>query len=190
MLPHLLTEAGKLRALHPKTATLFEPNTIYVAPPDRHMLIMRNYILLSHGPHENLARPAIDPLFGSAAVAYGPAVVGVVLIGRFNYGTTGLLAIKDRGASQSFKIRPRRQRLQYLGVQSRTDILGASTQLAGFVARSGGSSLHCLAQRHWPGHIRHGRNRQSIRSGLVSCLSVPRPTPMTDRSLVDAFRLA
>ena len=61
------------------------------------MLIQKGYILLSHGAHENLARPAIDPLFRSAAVEYGPAVVGVVLTGQLNDGTVGLLAIKDRG---------------------------------------------------------------------------------------------
>ena len=97
MLPHLLSNAGPLPAIHPKNATLFEPGTIYVAPPDRHMLIERGYVRLSHGPHENLARPAVDPLFRSAAVSYGPVVVGVVLTGQLNDGTSGLLAIKDRG---------------------------------------------------------------------------------------------
>ena len=97
MLPHLLSKAGPLPAVHPRTGTRFEPGTIYVAPPDRHMLVRKGYVCLSHGPHENLARPAIDPLFRSAAVNYGPAVVGVVLTGQLNDGTSGLLAIKDRG---------------------------------------------------------------------------------------------
>jgi two-component system chemotaxis response regulator CheB len=97
MLPYLLQKAGPLPAVHPKTGTRFEPGTIYVAPPDRHMLIRKGYVSLSHGPHENLARPAIDPLFRSAAVSYGSAVVGVVLTGQLNDGTSGLLAIKDRG---------------------------------------------------------------------------------------------
>ena len=97
MLPQLLSKAGPLPAVHPKTGTRFEAGTIYVAPPDRHMLIRNGYVSLSHGPHENLARPAIDPLFRSAAVNYGPAVVGVVLTGQLNDGTSGLLAIKDRG---------------------------------------------------------------------------------------------
>jgi two-component system, chemotaxis family, protein-glutamate methylesterase/glutaminase len=97
MLPYLLSKAGPLRAVHPTNATVFEPGTIYVAPPDRHMLVQNGYIRLSHGPHENLARPAIDPLFRSAAINYGSAVVGVVLTGQLNDGTSGLLTIKDRG---------------------------------------------------------------------------------------------
>ena len=97
MLPYLLSKAGPLPAVHPKNAMLFEPGTIYVAPPDRHMLIQNGYIRLSHGPQENLARPAIDPLFRSAAINYGSAVVGAVLTGQLNDGTSGLLAIKDRG---------------------------------------------------------------------------------------------
>lgn len=97
MLPEILSKAGRLPALHPKSGELIEPGRIYVAPPDRHMLVQRGYVRLSHGPHENLARPAVDPLFRSAAAAYGPAVVGVVLTGQLNDGTAGLLAIKDRG---------------------------------------------------------------------------------------------
>ena len=82
MLPHILSGAGKLPAIHPKSPQLLEKGCIYVAPPDRHMLLAKGYVRLSHGPHENLARPAIDPLFRSAALAYGPAVVGVVLTGQ------------------------------------------------------------------------------------------------------------
>jgi two-component system chemotaxis response regulator CheB len=97
MLPYLLAKAGPLPAIHPKSGASFEAGTIYVAPPDRHMLLQKNYIRLSHGPHENLARPAVDPLFRSAAVNYGAAVVGVVLTGQLNDGTSGLIAVKDRG---------------------------------------------------------------------------------------------
>jgi two-component system, chemotaxis family, protein-glutamate methylesterase/glutaminase len=99
MLPHILSKAGKLVAVHPKTPQLIEPGCIYVAPPDRHMLLLAGGIVLSHGPHENLARPAIDPMFRSAALAYGPAVIGVVLTGQLDDGTAGLLAVKDRGGT-------------------------------------------------------------------------------------------
>jgi two-component system chemotaxis response regulator CheB len=94
-----LSSAGKLKAVHPKSAEVIEPGRIYVTPPDRHMLVVKGTVRLSHGPHENLARPAIDPLFRSAALAYGPAVIGVVLTGQLDDGTAGLLAIKDHGGT-------------------------------------------------------------------------------------------
>ncbi len=97
MLPQILTRAGRLQATHPKKGELIERGHIYVAPPDRHMLLRKGYISLSHGPRENLARPAIDPLFRSAAIAYGPAVVAAVLTGQLDDGTAGLLAVKDHG---------------------------------------------------------------------------------------------
>jgi CheB methylesterase len=61
------------------------------------VLIQDGSIRLSHGPAENLARPAIDPLFRLAAAAYGPKAVGIVLTGQLNDGPAGLIAIKDCG---------------------------------------------------------------------------------------------
>jgi chemotaxis response regulator CheB len=94
MLPYILSKAGPLPALHPEDGESIRSGQIYVAPPDRHMLIQDGSIRLSHGPHENLARPAIDPLFRSAAAAYGPKAVGIVLTGQLNDGTAGLIAIQ------------------------------------------------------------------------------------------------
>lgn len=74
-----------------------EPGRIYVAPADQHMLLLPGVIRLGHGPRENMARPAIDPLFRSAALAYASRVIGIVLTGYMNDGAAGLFEIKRRG---------------------------------------------------------------------------------------------
>ena len=73
------------------------PGHVYLGVPDRHLLLADGRIRLGRGPRENMARPAIDPLFRSAAIAYGPRVVGVLLSGLLNDGASGLSAIKRCG---------------------------------------------------------------------------------------------
>ncbi|MCO5099453.1 MAG: chemotaxis protein CheB [Burkholderiaceae bacterium] len=73
------------------------PGHVYVAPPDRHMLLVDDRIRLSAGAREHHTRPAIDPLFRSAALARGARVIGVLLTGRLDDGVAGLQAIKERG---------------------------------------------------------------------------------------------
>jgi two-component system chemotaxis response regulator CheB len=74
-----------------------ERGTVYVAAPGAHVLVKRGHLRLVAGPKENGVRPAIDPLFRSAAAAYGPRVIGVVLSGTLDDGTLGLRRIYDRG---------------------------------------------------------------------------------------------
>lgn len=97
VLPQILDKAGPLRAAHATDGEEITPGRIYVAPPDHHMLIEHGRIRVSKGPKENRFRPAIDPLFRSAAYVYGTRVIGVILSGYLDDGTTGLWTIKLKG---------------------------------------------------------------------------------------------
>jgi two-component system, chemotaxis family, protein-glutamate methylesterase/glutaminase len=97
LLPELMGARGPLPARHPIDGESLQPGVIFIAPPDHHMLVDGDRVRLTRGPKENFARPAIDPLFRSAALAHGPRVIGVVLSGRLDDGTTGLQMIKQCG---------------------------------------------------------------------------------------------
>jgi two-component system chemotaxis response regulator CheB len=97
LLPEILNRAGKLLAVHPTDGEAIQHRRIYVAPPDQHLLMEEGTVRIVRGPKENRHRPAIDPLFRSAARTYGTRVVGVVLTGSLDDGTAGLMAIKRRG---------------------------------------------------------------------------------------------
>jgi two-component system chemotaxis response regulator CheB len=97
LLAHMLDRAGPLKAVLAEDHAPIQHGTIYVAPPDYHLLVHRDYMRIERGPRENRVRPAIDPLFRSAAVAYGSRVIGVLLTGLLDDGTAGLLAVKRCG---------------------------------------------------------------------------------------------
>lgn len=99
VLPTLLSRRGALEASHAVHDERFVPGHIYVAPPDRHMLVREDRIELSHGPRENHSRPAIDPLFRSAARAHGERVTGVILSGALGDGSAGLLMVQAHGGT-------------------------------------------------------------------------------------------
>jgi two-component system chemotaxis response regulator CheB len=96
-LPEILTRSGHLRAVNARDQQRLEPGLIYVAPPDCHLLVEPGKVRVTRGPRENRFRPAIDPLFRSAATAYGPATIGVILTGNLDDGAAGLWIVKQLG---------------------------------------------------------------------------------------------
>ena len=99
VLPSILTSAGGLKSVHPQDGERILPSHIYVAPPDHHMLIEPGRVRITHGPRENRHRPAIDPLFRTAARSYGSRVSGIVLSGNLEDGSVGLYIIKSEGGT-------------------------------------------------------------------------------------------
>jgi two-component system, chemotaxis family, protein-glutamate methylesterase/glutaminase len=97
ILPELLRHRGPNPARHIEDGQPLEAGMLHVAPPDRHVLVVGDRLRLTQGPKENHVRPAIDPLFRSAALAYGPDVIGVILTGQLDDGTAGLKSIKECG---------------------------------------------------------------------------------------------
>lgn len=97
ILPTLLTGWGRVAATHPSHGERMLPGRIYVAPPDRHMVVRDGTLCLLDTAAENFCRPAADPLFRSAAAHYRERVIGVVLTGDLDDGAAGLAAIGARG---------------------------------------------------------------------------------------------
>lgn len=99
VLPAVISRNGPLPAAHPRDGDPIKHGRVYVAPNDHHMLLERGYIRVTKGPKENRFRPAVDPLFRSAAYIYSTRVIGIVLSGALDDGTAGLWAIKLRGGT-------------------------------------------------------------------------------------------
>ncbi|NML16078.1 chemotaxis protein CheB [Azohydromonas caseinilytica] len=96
-LPALLEAVGPLPAAHAQSGQRLKPGRILIAPPDHHLLLEDGAVRLTRGPKEHHTRPAVDPLFRSAALSQGPRVIGVLLTGGLDDGSAGLQAIKQCG---------------------------------------------------------------------------------------------
>jgi two-component system, chemotaxis family, protein-glutamate methylesterase/glutaminase len=96
-LPQILSKSGPLSASHARQGEVVRRGRIFIAPPDHHLVLANGTTALTRGPRENWARPAIDPLFRSAAAAYGRRVIGVILTGALNDGTSGLKEVRAHG---------------------------------------------------------------------------------------------
>ncbi|MEH1916378.1 chemotaxis protein CheB [Nostoc sp.] len=97
VLPKILSRTGNLPVSHAQDGEAIVHGKIYVALPDYHLLVERGYLRLTRGAKENRCRPAIDPLFRSAARSYGQRVIAVLLTGTLDDGTAGIMAVKMRG---------------------------------------------------------------------------------------------
>jgi len=96
-LDSILSQGAQVPCASAVTGARLRDGHIYVAPPDHHLLVEPGALRLSKGPRENRCRPAVDPLFRSAAQVYGAGVIGVVLTGNLDDGTAGLWTIKRLG---------------------------------------------------------------------------------------------
>jgi two-component system, chemotaxis family, protein-glutamate methylesterase/glutaminase len=99
ILPKVLNRYETLNAAHAEDHEPIAEGRIYIAPPDRHLLVEDGHVRVTRGPKENRFRPAVDPLFRSAAYHYGPNVIGVILSGALDDGTSGLWTVKLRGGT-------------------------------------------------------------------------------------------
>ena len=97
LLPEILSRVSTLPVASATDGALLVPATVLIAPPDRHVLVDGDRVVLSAGPTENGCRPAIDPLFRSAAHVHRGRVIGVVLTGNLDDGSAGLLAVTRHG---------------------------------------------------------------------------------------------
>lgn len=97
VLPQILARAGALSASLAVDGAPILRGHIHVAPPDHHLVLKRSHVRVGRGPKENGFRPAVDPLFRTAAHVHGPRAIGVVLSGGLNDGTHGLAMIGNHG---------------------------------------------------------------------------------------------
>lgn len=96
-LPGILDRAGPLSAAAAVDGEPIRVGRVYVAPPDRHLLVVEGTVRLSRGPRQNGVRPAADPLFRSAALYAGPRVTAVVLSGALDDGALGSATVERLG---------------------------------------------------------------------------------------------
>lgn len=100
VLLNALNKLGNLKCEHATNGTKLENGYLYLAPSDHHLMIDDNErILVTKGAQENRSRPAIDPLFRSAAVVFADRVIGILLTGYLDDGTAGMIAIKRCGGT-------------------------------------------------------------------------------------------
>ena len=181
LLPELIRARGPNRALHPADGDRLEPGTIYVAPPDRHLLLQDGRIRLGLGPKENHARPAIDPMFRSMALALRSCAIGIVLSGRLDDGTAGLKAIKECGGTAIVQdpataLEPSMPASALHNVEVDlclriADLVPALERIVGAAARASAAAP--------PGNLRHEQLAQEGVDSIESLSAIAEPSTLT-----------
>jgi two-component system, chemotaxis family, protein-glutamate methylesterase/glutaminase len=97
LLPQILSRYCPIPVEQARDAERIQPGHAYIAPPDQHLILKNGTMHLTYGPKVNYTRPAIDPLFESAAAHYGSRVIGVILSGNLSDGTKDLVRIIQAG---------------------------------------------------------------------------------------------
>jgi len=96
-LAEVLERSAHMSTVRAEHGMRIDPSRIYVAPPDHHLTVVDSRVSLTRGPKVNRHRPAIDPLFESAARSFRRQLIGVILTGYLDDGTAGLVAVKSNG---------------------------------------------------------------------------------------------
>ena len=99
VLPAVLARSSRLPVAHAVDGEPVVQARVYVAPPDRHLLLEPGVVRVTDGPTQRGLRPAIDPLFRSAAQAYGERVAAVVLSGALDDGSQGCQVVVEHGGT-------------------------------------------------------------------------------------------
>lgn len=92
----VLGRRSELAVREPEDGEAIEKDTVYLAPPDRHMRVDGLRVALDRGPKEHHTRPAVDPLFVSAA-SRGRRVIAILMSGNLSDGVAGMIAVKAAG---------------------------------------------------------------------------------------------
>ncbi len=173
--------AGKLPVREAAQDLAIERSQVYVAVPDRHLLVFQNHMILGRGPRENMARPAIDALFRSAALSYGPRVIGIVLSGHLSDGAAGLDAIKRCGGlalvqdpSDAIADEMPRRALDATTVDLCASGARLGEVLAALVHERAGRAARCPPEIKLEVEIAAGEHSGSVDIGLIAD-----PAPLT-----------
>ena len=165
--PWLLDRIGTLSASHAEQGEAIRAGHIFVAPPDQHMTIEPGKVVLTRGPRENMARPAIDPMFRSAARIYGADVIGVILTGGLNDGTAGLFEVNLLAPAELV-----RQALPGMVARGRGHVVDVSS---GFSTVSAPGLVPYAASKAGMSHFHAGVRTELRGSGVGTTLVEPGP---------------